>query len=970
MADEAVKPRSRWPRRLALAAALPIALAGGAWLGAPAALRAGLVWLAERDGSMTARIGEAVIDLNSLSVTLRDVALRPRAGQGDGVSLARLHAGLCTRALLERHVFLRDVELSGLKTALVRDAAGGWRIGGIALPRDKAPPAVPKPGGAAKPDAGWQLGIDGLAVTDATLRLADGALDQTLSIERLALRRVLAWTPEAPSTLSLAAALAGARITVAGTGKPLAKVRSGKVGLKLRALPLGILAPLTAPAGVTGLDGTLTLDMTFGGAPDGAGGFKGDAEGTLSLRDLTVATAEGSVRAAALEWAGKIGTGRDGAAGASETVADGRLTGSGVLTGHGGAQASASRLDWQGRAEFRHDPGHTAYARLRGKLALGGVRGGQGDAALRAETLSWDGWITGSHSTAADEFAANLRGALTAAALTMDGVGDGLALRTASARWQGQGEALRSKESPEILGSLDGRLDGAGIAVDATDRGLRLVEADEAGIQGLFLTLRRTAFLREGRARGVRLIRPLGADGKPGDALAETATVTLEDGGFTPVDGLRLGAMRVDGAALTLTHLGKGSFAFVPQAVGKGIAEPEAAPAAQGARRTTAEAVRARLRAWPGARWLRSLAQPAFAAHGLEVAGNSRVTLRDVTEAPPWQAVVAPVAISLGALDSAHPDHETPLAMTIGLPAGGVVTVKGAARPFIGALTGRLQMAVDRMELPALSPLSRRHLGLVLRTGRLGGTLDIVAERGRLKGSSKLGIDRLAVEVGDAAKAAPLLRRVPVPLDTALGLLRDDKGRIEMTVPVSGNVRDPKFDVSDIINQAIGSALAETARTTLKVLFPLGALASAMLSDGEVKLAPMPFAPGSAAAGPAGRDYVAQLHDLLAKRPGVTVALCGKAGPDDRESMLAEKTRRAAAEAATRPPPPGDAAPRAAPAPPTVSGAELEALANARAAAMRRLLTAGNGIDERRLLRCAPDVETRADAMPRVELRF
>ena len=51
-------------------------------------------------------------------------------------------------------------------------------------------------------------------------------------------------------------------------------------------------------------------------------------------------------------------------------------------------------------------------------------------------------------------------------------------------------------------------------------------------------------------------------------------------------------------------------------------------------------------------------------------------------------------------------------------------------------------------------------------------------------------------------------RTIGIQADTAVGLLKDAEGRIELTIPVSGTVDAPEADVGDAVNRAVVGVLA------------------------------------------------------------------------------------------------------------------------------------------------------------------
>ncbi|MPY69394.1 MAG: DUF748 domain-containing protein [Alphaproteobacteria bacterium] len=1027
---------SRWFRRLGYAVIAGWLVFGLVWFGGPPALRAALVWALERDGTAQAEIGEVAVDLYPLELTLTDVEIVPTAG-GEGVSARRLHAGLGFKALFDRRVLLRGVEVAGLSLPLRRGETGDWSVGGFAFPEPAAEDAQNGP-----EESGWQVGVSRFALTDTRLQVTDGSIDQTLHIERLHLTRLFSWAPASEATMSLAAALSGAQLTAEASAHPFAETRDGRVSLKLDELPLSGFAPLLVPHGVNSLGGSASIDMSFGVTPDGKGGLKADADGALSFDGLSMTTADGPVAAGSLRWTGKItatrgadgdlgeaglsgtlaaadvslvtadgrirarslrwngtatvseggqdtavkadikGTlraeglsvpGADGPVGAAslrwdgaitatqhsqggliEGAADGAIGAGGVTAGIAGGDVALEQVGWKGKAGLRHDPGRTDQGQLEGMLDLSGLRVRSGDTGGSAGKFVWDGTLGFSQDVAANGMTGKLRGNAALSGLSLRTGADGVAVAIGRVEWDGQGDAQKPGGAAEFLGSVDGALSLADVAVDSADGATRFGAADRMRTSALSLSLQNAVSLRDVVMEGVRAMQSLENGAPAGQPFASLRQASAPEARYAPADGVTVGAVRLDGAAVTLVHAGGGNFPIPPQR------RAEAQDSGAGNSEAKED----------GAAGGKEGGMPAISVAGLQLGGESQVAFIDRSTEPPWTATVTPVTATIGKVDSAAPQTAVPVTLSLGLPAGGTAKLDGSVRLFSDAMTGRIKVSVDRLELPEVSPMARRHLGLTLQTGRLGGTLDIEAQEGALSGSGKLDIQRLAVEIADREKAQPLVGQLPLPLNSALNLLRGREGEIALDIPISGDVTDPQFDLSNIINKAIGTALARTAMTTVKVLFPLGGLASMVLSEsGKVRFAPMPFEAGSAVPGAEGGKYIEQLAGLLEKRPGVTVALCGKAGPADRDALLAAKERRAAEERrATRLAPREDRPAGQASAESAVTRTEMEALAGARAAAARTALVERAGVDAGRLLQCAPAAEDDSDAAPRVEV--
>jgi hypothetical protein len=84
-------------------------------------------------------------------------------------------------------------------------------------------------------------------------------------------------------------------------------------------------------------------------------------------------------------------------------------------------------------------------------------------------------------------------------------------------------------------------------------------------------------------------------------------------------------------------------------------------------------------------------------------------------------------------------------------------------------------------------------------------------------------------------------------LDSALKLLRDDQNNVKLNIPISGDIRDPKFSVADAVNKVLAQTLQTSALSYLKfMLGPYGIGLSvaemAYKSASKIRLNPIQFA--------------------------------------------------------------------------------------------------------------------------------
>jgi hypothetical protein len=113
-----------------------------------------------------------------------------------------------------------------------------------------------------------------------------------------------------------------------------------------------------------------------------------------------------------------------------------------------------------------------------------------------------------------------------------------------------------------------------------------------------------------------------------------------------------------------------------------------------------------------------------------------------------------------------------------------------------------------------------------------------------------------------------------LPYDLAIALLTDSDGRINVAVPVKGNVDDPQFSYGHLIWQAIATVITNI------VTAPFRALAGLFGGGGE-NLGNIAFDAGRAALQPPEREKLKRVADGIAKRPQLILVVEGQTGDAD-----------------------------------------------------------------------------------------
>lgn len=204
-------------------------------------------------------------------------------------------------------------------------------------------------------------------------------------------------------------------------------------------------------------------------------------------------------------------------------------------------------------------------------------------------------------------------------------------------------------------------------------------------------------------------------------------------------------------------------------------------------------------------------------------------------------------------------------------------------------------LAFRNVEMASVTPYSGRFAGRKIKSGKLTMDLKYRIQDTKLVGDNKIIVDRLVL--GEHVKSPDA---VNLPLDLAVALLSDSKGRIDIGLPVAGDLNDPQFSLGPLIWKALVSVI------TKAVTAPFRALGALLGGNGE-KFDAVQFEPGSADISPPEQEKLKKVAELLLKRPQLQLAVQGRYSPEaDGLEFRHRGVRRALASRAGAGPAPNE----------------------------------------------------------------
>jgi len=163
--------------------------------------------------------------------------------------------------------------------------------------------------------------------------------------------------------------------------------------------------------------------------------------------------------------------------------------------------------------------------------------------------------------------------------------------------------------------------------------------------------------------------------------------------------------------------------------------------------------------------------------------------------------------------------------------------------------------------------------------------LKYFVENDKLKGDNQIVVER--IELGQQVDSP---EAVSLPLNLAIAILEDADGVIDIALPVSGDLADPKFSYGQLVWKAFTNLVKKIAAAPFRAL-------GALLGGDSEKLDVIAFEKGSAELLPPEMEKLANLAQVLEKRPNLKLVVKGRySEKKDGKALRAMQLKRYLAE--------------------------------------------------------------------------
>ncbi len=227
---------------------------------------------------------------------------------------------------------------------------------------------------------------------------------------------------------------------------------------------------------------------------------------------------------------------------------------------------------------------------------------------------------------------------------------------------------------------------------------------------------------------------------------------------------------------------------------------------------------------------------------------------------------------------NSDPERYTSLELNGRVNEFGSIAISGELQPFDYRKQSEINMAFKNISTNSLSPYAAKFAGRKIKAGSLSLTLDYKIANNNLDGSNNIVLESLVL--GEVVKSPDAM---DLPLDMAISLLEDDNGKIDIKLPIKGDLNNPEFEIDAVIQKAIGNLVGGIVTAPFRFIGSLFGVAG-----DELKF--IQFIPGKSVIAPPEAEKLSTITKALLERPALLLIVSGVYDKKRDSKALAKKS--------------------------------------------------------------------------------
>ncbi len=283
----------------------------------------------------------------------------------------------------------------------------------------------------------------------------------------------------------------------------------------------------------------------------------------------------------------------------------------------------------------------------------------------------------------------------------------------------------------------------------------------------------------------------------------------------------------------------------------------------------------------------------------LVIGGESNLHFTDQSVTPGFDLRLNPIDLRLGPFDTRVPGASN-LDLAVGVERYGRLKLNGQVALLAEKPTLHLKGELRGISLPPLSPYAAQAIDYNLKLGEFGTSIQVDIIAGIIDSHFDVEIDKLELTQEGFTDGGVLTGPLGMSVEAALSLVRDKNGRVDLSLPVKGDLSSPDVRFKSLLVKATGTAVRNAAKSHFAslgvtlltgVVLPPGTLyvAEKMVEYATtMRFKPVEYDPLIVTLTSPQQAYLKEMATALLERPETSLVVCAWAGGVDLE-MLRQK---------------------------------------------------------------------------------
>lgn len=253
---------------------------------------------------------------------------------------------------------------------------------------------------------------------------------------------------------------------------------------------------------------------------------------------------------------------------------------------------------------------------------------------------------------------------------------------------------------------------------------------------------------------------------------------------------------------------------------------------------------------------------------------------------PVYRQSIAINKLMAGPFDTENPNQESVITLAGTSDRHAKFSFVTTAQPFLEKPSYKVVGNFKEFSLPALSSYIKQAIQYEIESGQLDLDVDVQLVGTAVDGEVQVMLRGIELASVDDFEVSSINDQISVPLNMALGMLKDSDGNVELSLPITGDTRSPSFGLSGFVTLLAKRATMLGARDYLVTTFvPYAQVVNIVVLAGsyalKVRINDLPYNPGDVDLQPEQQAFLQQFSALLKDSDDTHVKLCAIATAKD-----------------------------------------------------------------------------------------